>query len=80
MACASKKKCGSSQLTDEHKAILATMAAKTEPLACKDIAAGCGMESKAVSCKLKSLKNKGYIDSPARCKYAITDEGKKAAA
>lgn len=80
MACASKKKCGSSELTDEQKTILAAMAGQTEPQACKDIAAASGMESKAVSCKLKSLKNNGYIDSPARCKYAITDEGKKAVA
>ncbi len=77
MACASKK-CGKSQLTEEQKTILSAMASQDSPLACKDIAAASGMESKTVSCKLKSLKNKGYVDSPARCKYAITDQGKNA--
>lgn len=78
MACATKK-CGcKSELTDEQKKILTTMADKTEPCACKEIAAASGMESKSVSCKLTALKNKGYIESPARCKYAITAAGRAA--
>ncbi|MBU0680516.1 MAG: MarR family transcriptional regulator [Proteobacteria bacterium] len=54
------------------------MVGMSEPAAGKEIAAAVGMESKAVSCKLTGLKNKGYIDSPVRCKYAITAEGKAA--
>ncbi|MDH3392485.1 MAG: hypothetical protein OEL66_00635 [Desulfobulbaceae bacterium] len=78
MACATKK-CGcKSELTDEQKKILTTMAGQTEPCACKEIAAASGMESKAVSCKLTALKNKGYIESPARCKYTITEAGRAA--
>ncbi|PLX50316.1 MAG: hypothetical protein C0613_04525 [Desulfobulbaceae bacterium] len=65
-------------LSDEHKKILAAMAEMHEPSACKDIAAAVGMESKSVSCKLTSLKKKGYIDSPVRCKYTITADGQAA--
>jgi predicted transcriptional regulator len=50
----------------------------TEPAVGKEIAAAVGMESKAVSCKLTALKNKGFVDSPVRCKYAITPNGKAA--
>lgn len=75
MAC----KCGKNEgLSEEQKVILSTIAEINGPCACKDIAEKAGMESKAVSCKLTSLKNKGYIDSPARCKYAITAAGKAA--
>jgi predicted transcriptional regulator len=74
-------KCGcscSTGLSDEQKKILTAMAVMSEPAAGKEIAAAVGMESKAVSCTLTGLKNKGYIDSPVRCKYAITAEGKAA--
>ncbi len=78
MAC-SKKSCGKTkELSAEHQKILSAMAAKAEPCGCKDIASDCDMESKSVSCKLKTLKSRGYIDSPARCKYAITEAGKTA--
>ncbi|MCB2181720.1 MAG: hypothetical protein KQH63_06835 [Desulfobulbaceae bacterium] len=63
-------------LTDEQKQILAEMAKMSEPCGCKDIAQATGLESKSVSCRLTSLKKKGYIASPVRCKYEITDDGK----
>lgn len=78
MGCATSK-CGcKSELTDEQKNILTAMANQTAPCACKEIAAASGMESKSVSCKLTALKKKGYVESPARCKYAITDSGRAA--
>jgi len=77
MGCATKCGC-KSELTEEQKKILTAMAGQNEPCACKEIAAASGMESKALSCKLTALKNKGYIDSPARCKYAITAAGRAA--
>ncbi|MBI4791845.1 MAG: MarR family transcriptional regulator [Deltaproteobacteria bacterium] len=52
------------------------MAAINGPCGCKEIAAATGIDSKSLSCRLKSLKTKGYIDSPARCRYEITPEGK----
>ena len=78
MGCC-KNKCGTNEgLSTEHHKILTAMAEQKDPCGCKDIAQASGMESKSVSCKLKSLKTKGYIDSPARCKYAITEAGKTA--
>ena len=73
MACKGGCKKG---LSDEHKAILSALAGMAEPAACKDIAAAVGQESKKVSCKLTSLKKKGFIQSPARCRYEITEAGK----
>jgi predicted transcriptional regulator len=69
--------CGSG-LSDEQKKILTVMSTMAAPAAGKEIAEAVGMEAKAVSCKLTGLKNKGYIDSPVRCKYAITAAGKAA--
>ncbi len=72
-------KCGCScgtGVSDEQKKILAAMAGMTEPVSGKEIAAAVGLEGKAVSCKLTGLKNKGYIESPVRCKYALTPDGK----
>lgn len=74
MGCASKKK----GLTDEQKQVLEAMADRDQPCASKEIAAVTGLETKQVSCRITALKKKGYIDSPARCKYAITDDGKAA--
>lgn len=73
--CASKKK---AELNDEQKAILATIAKSAEPCAGKEVAAALGLEAKSVSCKITALKKKGYVDSPVRCKYGVTEEGKKA--
>ncbi len=73
MVCRSKCKTG---LTEEQKKILEALAKVSEPVATKDIAEATGIPSKSVSCRLRSLKNKGYIESPARCKYSITDTGR----
>ncbi|MDR9502570.1 MAG: hypothetical protein RI601_12310 [Desulfurivibrionaceae bacterium] len=66
----------STGLSDEQKKILAAMAGTAGPMSCKEIAAAVELEGKAVSCKLTGLKNKGYIESPVRCKYALTPDGK----
>ena len=76
MAC--KKKCAPKPLTEEQKQVLKALADCDEACATKDIAAATGLESKAVSCRITSLKKKGLIISPARCRYEITGEGKKA--
>jgi predicted transcriptional regulator len=76
MGC--KKKCG--VLTEEQKQVLNALATSAEPCGSKDIAAATDLESKQVSCRITALKKKGYVASPARCKYEITDEGKKALA
>ena len=70
MACTPKP------LTDEHRKVLQTLSGTTEPVGAKDIALTLDMDSKAVTSLIKTLKTKGLIESPVRCKYAITDEGK----
>ena len=70
--------CGSKCLTDEQKTVLAAMAECDGPCASKDIAAATGLDAKSVSCKITSLKKNGYVDSPERCKYGITEEGRSA--
>ncbi|WP_456433910.1 LexA family protein [Thermosulfuriphilus sp.] len=73
MSC---KSCGSNGLTEEQKKILAALAEKGEPSGCKDIAQAIGLSSQAVSCRLRSLKSKGYVESPAKGKYVITETGR----
>lgn len=73
--CGNKKQAG---LNDEQKAILDAIAKSSEPCAGKEVAAALGLEAKSVSCKITALKKKGYVDSPVRCKYAVTEEGKQA--
>ncbi|MBU0962249.1 MAG: transcriptional repressor [Proteobacteria bacterium] len=74
MGCGCKK----DSLTDEQKQVLEAMAKCDGPCASKDIASATGLEAKEVSCRITALKKKGYVDSPVRCKYAITSEGKTA--
>ena len=69
--------CKPFSLNDEHKKVLSTLNASTEPLGNAQIAEISGLDKKIVTSRTKTLKTKGYIDSPASCKYAITDMGKK---
>lgn len=77
MGCGTKG-CGPKPLTEEQKNVLTAMAKCDGPCGSKDIAAATGLEPKQVSCRITALKKKGYVESPVRCKYSITDEGKKA--
>jgi Fe2+ or Zn2+ uptake regulation protein len=74
MACGTKK----GALSDEQKQVLEAMNKCDGPCASKDIAAATGLETKQVSCRITALKKKGYVDSPVRCKYGITSDGKTA--
>jgi Mn-dependent DtxR family transcriptional regulator len=64
-------------LTEEAKAILKTLAESDAPLANKQIATLSGLDSKKVTATMKKLKTQGLVDSPARCKYGITQDGKE---
>ena len=70
------RKCPTPALDDQQRQVLESLAKTSEPCGSKDIAAATGLESKQVSCQITALKKKGYIDSPARCKYEITEQGK----
>lgn len=74
MACGCKTK----GLSDEQKKVLQALVESNGPCASKDIVAASGLESKVVSCRLTDLKKKGYVDSPERCRYGITEEGRTA--
>ena len=74
------KTCAKESVNDNQRLVLEALARSKEACGSKDIAAASGLEAKQVSCQITALKKKGYVDSPARCKYAITGEGKKAIA
>jgi Fe2+ or Zn2+ uptake regulation protein/predicted transcriptional regulator len=73
-------KCRPESLTDNQRKVLEALAKNSESCGSKELAAVSGLDAKEVSSQLTALKKKGYIDSPARCKYEITREGKKAIA
>ena len=72
MAC---KPCGTNALSDTQRHVLEALAKSPEACGSKELAAATGLEAKQISCQITALKNKGYISSPARCKYEITEQG-----
>ena len=66
------------ELTEDQRAILQALVTIDGPCGTKDIVATSGLETKVVTSKMAALKKKGYVGSPARCKYGITAEGKTA--
>lgn len=70
--------CAKKGLTDEQKKVLQAMVDCAGPCATKDIAAATGLDAKVVSCRITDLKKKGYVDSPERCRYGITADGRSA--
>lgn len=74
------RKCGTDTLTEPQRQLLGALAGQREACGSKELAAVSGLEAKQISSQLAALKKKGFIASPARCKYEITTEGKKAIA
>ena len=70
--------CKTTKLSDAQKEVLEAMNNCDGPCGSKDIAAATSLEAKKVSCQITALKKKGYVESPVRCKYTITGEGKTA--
>lgn len=77
MACTT---CKTNTLSDTQRQVLEALAKSPEACGSKELAATTGLESKQISCQMTALKNKGYVASPARCKYEITEQGKDALA
>lgn len=69
--------CTPKELSDKQKEVLEALAKRTEPCGSKDIASATSLEPKQISCQVTALKKKGYVASPVRCKYEITQEGKE---
>jgi Fe2+/Zn2+ uptake regulation proteins len=75
MSCSS---CTTAKLIDTQRQVLQAVADSLVACGCKEVAVTTGLESKQVSCQITALKNKGYVTSPVRCKYTITEQGKAA--
>jgi len=67
-----------SELSDEQTGILKALKNMSEPAGCKVIGEASDIPWRTVMAKLRGLKKAGYVDSPVKSKYVITDEGKKA--
>jgi Fe2+ or Zn2+ uptake regulation protein len=73
-----KSSCKKAGLSDKQREVLEALAKSDEVCANKDIAAATSMDPKQISCQLTALKKKGFVTSPVRCKYEITEAGKAA--
>lgn len=71
---------GTTELNDTRQAILHALKDMDSACGSKEIAAATGLEGKQVGAELAALKKQGLVESPARCKYSITEAGRKAAA
>lgn len=69
-ACSAKESGGESQK------VLEALAKCAGPCGSKDITEATGLDKKIVTSQLTALKKQGLVDSPVRCKYGITAEGK----
>lgn len=70
--CGSKTKMAG----DESRQVLEALAKCAGPCGPKDIAEATGLDKQVVSNQITALKKKGLVDSPVRCKYGITAEGR----
>ncbi|MGB9823941.1 MAG: winged helix-turn-helix domain-containing protein [Candidatus Hydrothermia bacterium] len=57
--------------------ILEVLQNASQPMGCGEIGKAAGLETAKVMAKLRSMKTKGFVDSPEKGKYVITEEGKK---
>ena len=65
-----------SELTDEQAAILKALNTLTEPVGCKVIGEAADMPWRTVMGKLRGLKKGGYVESPEKGKYVISEKGR----
>ncbi len=68
--------CKTKEVGKESKLVLEALAKCGAPCGPKDIAEATGLDKKVVSNQIAALKKQGLVDSPVRCKYGITTEGK----
>ncbi len=78
--CLKKEKGGPNmtekELDGTQKNVLKALAQLDKPAGNKEIAQTAGLDSKEVTKAIKVLKTKGLVNSPVRCKYAVTPAGK----
>ena len=68
------------ELGEEQKGILKALAQLKEPAGCKVIGEQAGIPWRTVMAKLRGLKREGYVESPVKGKYIITEKGREAVA
>jgi DNA-binding MarR family transcriptional regulator len=66
------------KLSSAQKKVLKALAEGDAPLANKQLAQATGLEGKEISALIKELKGQGLVESPARCKYGLSDSGRSA--
>lgn len=64
-------------LDEIERAILGVLVQSAQSLACKEIAQAAGLPTPKVTGKMRSLKNRGYVEDSVKGKYVITESGKK---
>ena len=67
-----------SELSEEQRKILNALTRMAEPGGCKVIGEAADIPWRTVMARLRGLKKDGYVDSPVKSKYVITDKGKEA--
>jgi predicted transcriptional regulator len=65
------------ELVKNQIAILKALDKMSSPVGGKEIAEASGVDATEVNNHITKLKKLGFVDSPVRCKYCITDIGKK---
>jgi predicted transcriptional regulator len=60
----------------EGQKVLQALAKMATPASNKEICTETNLDTKIVTKQIKKLKDAGYLNSPVRCKYAITESGK----
>jgi len=66
----------SSHVEDEGKKVLQVLSRMNAPASNKEICTEADLDTKVVTSQIKKLKDAGFLDSPVRCKYAITENGR----
>ena len=66
------------ELGSEQKDILKALTQLTEPSGCKVIGEEAGIPWLKVVGKLRGLKKEGYVETPVKGKYVITEKGREA--
>jgi predicted transcriptional regulator len=60
----------------EGQKVLQALAKMATPASNKEICTETNLDTNIVTKQIKKLKDAGYLNSPVRCKYAITESGK----
>lgn len=64
-------------LDNDQKKLLSALNSLGKPASGKEAAAASGLDEKTVGKLITKLKTQGFVDTPVRCKYGVTEAGKK---